>query len=190
MPFNVPPNWPAPPHGWEPDRSWRPDPSWPPAPQGWQFWTEDTTVDQSVWTPDLHTPAPPITVQINGIRNAAAESLSPARGLIATARQRGTYAARRVAHTTTRFLNPIRLLLIAIAVAGLYLFIRVFVALRFTPRWNYEGWMWHGMWPLLGMFAGIVAAVIGAAGARRWDHGRWTARKLSRRSAAQKSPAH
>lgn len=68
----------------------------------------------------------------------------------------------------------------AAALVGAVLFGWLFVTLRFTPAWTYDGWMWRGAWPVLAMLAGLALVTAGVLGVLRWNHARWAHRRIRR----------
>jgi len=156
VPFNMPPNWPTPPAGWQPPPGWSPDPSWPPAPPGWQFWT------------DNHGPKRPgmVTTMRNRWKSLTAQRLPFNFGTV-----RGRL--RATVETLANVANPARAGYAIAALTGLSMFGFLFVALRFTPQWTGDGWLWQGLWPLLAMLAGLLIGIVGVIGVRRWDNARW-----------------
>lgn len=156
MPFNMPPNWPAPPAGWEPPPGWTPDPSWPPAPPGWQFWT------------DTHGPKPPGAVVAirKWWKSLTAQRLPFSLDTV-------TNRLRAAVEALDGVVNPARAGYAIAAVTGLSMFGWLFTTLRFTPQWTGDGWLWQGFWPVLTMLAGLLIGLVGVVGVRRWDKARW-----------------
>ena len=130
---------------------YNPPPNWPSPPPGWEPIRD--------WKPDPSwPPAPPgwefWVAEPSGLRSRS----------------------RRVATVLVRLVNPIRVGYGCAGLIGAVVFGWLFVALRFDAQWNYEGWLWRGVFPLLVMLVGLTAGVIGAIGVRRWDYGRWQQR--------------
>jgi hypothetical protein len=196
--FSTPPLWPVPPQGWEPGPDWRPDPCWPAAPADWVFWSDAPNTDggaaQAIPKPvaEAHTSA--LTVAADPSTEAL-QALSVDSGSAAKPRVLGHLPLADTVHRTrdrmstlvaaaNRVVNPIRVLYGATAVAGLTLFGWMFTTLRFNPEWNFDGWMWRGVWPVLALVCGLVLGVAGIAGTRRWDHRRWVRHRIARREVA------
>lgn len=143
-----------------------PPPNWPVPPSGWE--------PPQDWHPDpAWPPAPP------GWVFWVDDGQSDDGGTLAS-----------VKTTTLRFLrvvNPMRLGYAAMTMFGIALFAWMFVDIRLTDQWNYEGWMWRGAWPVAAMLAGLALVAVGSTGAHRWSSARWVRSRHLRRAAAAQS---
>jgi hypothetical protein len=192
MRFNPPPNWPTPSPGWEPGPDWSPDPSWPPAPPGWQFWMSGS-LDEPKQPPAMSKPTQ--TQQAVGATLPVLDAMGSAKRRLTTfirlretgdtgsspggAKTRGLVARVRlgaapVRDRLVRIVNPIRAASAAAAVCGLLVLVWNFAAIRFDEQWNYAGWGWRGVLPVLAMLAGAIVAAVGGIAVRHWDFQRWT----------------